>query len=173
MRISRGLLLFWTAFLLLVTWTTGWAAPPGPAPGANAPVVRRSVRADFDQVWDDLTAALNDRGLVISSISHVGEMLARTGKALGAKKKIFARAKVMEFCSAVISRRMMEANPHYIAFCPYQIMVYSLPDEPGLVYLAYRRLLWGKGADPKALNPVEALLDGLVREVIDTQKEYQ
>ncbi len=70
---------------------------------ARPPVVIKSVLADYDQVWDDLTAALNNRGLVISSVSHVGEMLTRTGKALGQTKAIFARARVMEFCSAVTS----------------------------------------------------------------------
>jgi len=144
-----------------------------PAPAKENPVVVHSVVADYDQVWDDLTAALNNRGLVISSVSHVGQMLARTGKALKQEKKLFARAKVMEFCSAVISRKMMSANPHYIAFCPYQIMVYSLPDNPGKVYLAYRHLLWGRGADSQALQPVEELLDGLISEVIATQQEYQ
>ncbi|NOX25140.1 MAG: DUF302 domain-containing protein [Deltaproteobacteria bacterium] len=139
----------------------------------DKPVVIRSVTADYDQVWDDLTTALNNRGLVISSVSHVGTMLERTGKALGQNKKIFARAKVMEFCSAVISRKMMENNPHYIAFCPYQIMVYSLPDDPGRVYLAYRRLFWGNVKDRTVLKTVENMLSSLINEVIETQKQYQ
>ena len=55
--------------------------------------------------------ALDGRGLVVSSISYVGEMLERTGKDLGRTKKIYGKANVMEFCSAVISRDMMEKNP--------------------------------------------------------------
>ncbi|NOX81185.1 MAG: DUF302 domain-containing protein [Deltaproteobacteria bacterium] len=139
------------------------------------PVVIRSVVGNYDQIWDDLTTALNNRGLVISSVSHVGEMIERTGKALNQNRKIFARAKVMEFCSAIISRKMMEQNPHYIAFCPYQIMVYSLPDNPGKVYLSYRRLYWGntKGKDRAVLKTVENLLSGLINEVIETEKQYQ
>ncbi|MFW8601803.1 DUF302 domain-containing protein [Desulfobacterota bacterium M19] len=140
---------------------------------ARPPVVIRSVLADYDQVWDDLTTALNNRGLVISSVSHVGEMLTRTGKALGQTKPIFARARVMEFCSAVISRKMMEDNPHYIAFCPYQIMVYTLPAEPGRVYLSFRRLYWGKVKNRQSLQRVENLLSSLIKETIETQKEYQ
>jgi len=170
---SAPLLGLFVLQLLFLSGPLQAAKPPGPPATQEKPVVIRSVQADYDQVWDDLTTALNNRGLVISSVSHVGEMLARTGKALKATKKLFARAKVMEFCSAVISRKMMSANPHYIAFCPYQIMVYSLPDKPGTVYLAYRHLLWGKGADRQALQPVEKLLDGLISEVIETQQEYQ
>lgn len=138
------------------------------------PVVIRSVIGNYDQIWDDLTTALNNRGLVISSVSHVEEMIKRTGRALNQNKKIFARAKVMEFCSAIISREMMEKNPHYIAFCPYQIIVYSLPDNPNKVYLSYRRLYWGNNLkDRKVLKTVENLLSSLINEVIETQKQYQ
>lgn len=139
------------------------------------PVVIRSVIGNYDQIWDDLTTALNNRGLVISSVSHVEEMIKRTGRALNQNKKIFARAKVMEFCSAIISRKMMEKNPHYIAFCPYQIIVYSLPDNPNKVYLSYRRLYWGntKDKDRAVLKTVENLLSSLINEVIETEKQYQ
>ncbi len=137
------------------------------------PVVLRSVAGDYDQVWDDLTMALNDRGLVVSSVSHVGEMLERTGKVLKRDKKIFSRAKVMEFCSALLSRQMMEKNPHYIAFCPYQIMVYSLPEDPSKVYLAYRRLRWKDARGRGVLGAVEKLLDGLINETVEAQQLYQ
>jgi uncharacterized protein (DUF302 family) len=171
-----------TALLLIIipallAALSGCARPRPAAPQATQtvqkPVVIRSVRADYDQVWDDLSTALNSRGLVISSVSHVGTMLARTGKALGQSRKIFARARVMEFCSAIISRKMMEDNPNYIAFCPYQIMVYSLPDDPGRVYLAYRRLFWGNVKNRKVLQTVEDLLAGLINDVVETQQQYQ
>ena len=38
-------------------------------------VVIYAVEGDYDDVWDDLKMALGDRGLVISTISHVGEMI--------------------------------------------------------------------------------------------------
>lgn len=171
MRYLYSGLLLATIFFLSTSLAAGGqhTRPPDPA----GPVVVHSVTADYDQVWDDLTAALTNRGLVISSVSHVGEMLRRTGKALGARQQLFARANVMEFCSAIISRQMMQANPHYIAFCPYQIMVYSLPDSPGTVYLSYRRLLWDKVRDRAPLQAVENLLEGLVNEVIEMQQEYR
>jgi len=175
----RNMALRLILFPLLLLAFSGCVRPSADVRQATAqeeerpPVVIRSVVADYDQVWDDLTTALNSRGLVISSVSHVGEMLERTGKALNQNTKIFARAKVMEFCSAVISRKMMEKNPHYIAFCPYQIMVYSLPDDPGKVYLAYRRLLWGNVKDRQVLTAVEKLLAGLINDVVETQKQYQ
>ncbi|HHN64222.1 MAG TPA: hypothetical protein ENK09_02525, partial [Nitrospirae bacterium] len=35
------------------------------------PVVIKSVRGNFDDVWESLKMALNERGLVVSSVSHV------------------------------------------------------------------------------------------------------
>ncbi len=135
------------------------------------PVVIRSVSGDFDSVWEDLKTALGDRGLVVSSVSHVGEMLDRTGKALGRTKKIFGRARVLEFCSAVVSRDMMEKDPHFIAFCPYQIAVYTLPGQEGKVYLSYRRFIWNDESGKSARAEVEKLLRGIVRDVIKMQTE--
>ncbi len=136
-------------------------------------VVIKSVRGNFDDVWDSLKFALNQRGMVISSVSHIREMLDRTGKALGRTKKIYGRAKVMEFCSAVISRNMLERNPHFISFCPYQIMVYTLPDNDQRVYLSYRRLIWNNNQDRDVLDVVEKLLHDLVQDVIDEYGEYK
>ncbi len=139
----------------------------------DKPVVIQSVYGDYDEIWDDLKMALNERGLVISSVSHVGEMIERTGKALGRNRKIYGKAKVMEFCSAVISRNMLEKNPHYLSFCPYQIMVYTLPDDERKVYLSYRHLIWRDKGDDDVLEAVEDLLNEMVNEVIELHKEYR
>ncbi len=139
----------------------------------NEPVVIKSVNAEFDEVWESLKMALNDRGLVISSVSHVGEMLERTGRALNRTKRVFGNAKVMEFCSAVLSRNMLERNPHFIAFCPYQIMVYTLPEDETRVYLAYRRLIWKDDKDRDVLQAVERLLEDLINEVIQEYGEFK
>lgn len=135
------------------------------------PVVIYSVNADYDEIWKGLEIALNDRGLTVSSVSHVGEMLERTGKELGRTKKIFGKANVMEFCSAVISRDMLEKNPHFLAFCPYQIMVYTLPDDEKKVYLSYRRLIWKDDSGKDVLDPVEKLIEDLINDVIDMYKK--
>lgn len=135
------------------------------------PVVVYSVHADYDEVWKGLEMALNERGLTVSSVSHVGEMLERTGKELGRTKKIFGKANVMEFCSAVISRDMMEKDPHFLAFCPYQIMVYTLPDDEKKVYLSYRRLIWKDDSGKDVLDPVEKLVEDLINDVIEMYKK--
>ncbi len=68
-------------------------------------------------------AAIVGRGLVIDYVSHVGEMLARTGADVGSDVELFAAADVFLFCSAVTSRNVMEADPMNIAYCPYGIFV--------------------------------------------------
>jgi len=72
----------------------------------------------FDDVRDDIEMAITDRGMVVNNISHVGEMLERTGKDLGYRSQIFLKAEVLEFCSAVVSRKIMKADPDNIVFCP-------------------------------------------------------
>ncbi|MDA8214623.1 MAG: DUF302 domain-containing protein [Nitrospiraceae bacterium] len=135
------------------------------------PVVIYSVYADYDEIWKGLETALNERGLTVSSVSHVGEMLERTGRELGRTKKIFGKANVLEFCSAVISRDMMERNPHFLAFCPYQIMVYTLPDDEKKVYLSYRHLIWKDDSGKDVLGPVEKLVEDLINDVIEMYKK--
>jgi len=165
--------------LILILSVTGCAGLRGSATtgdyssSCKEPVVIKSVNGTFEDVWESLKMALNERGLVVSSVSHVGEMLDRTGKALNRTKQIYGQAKVMEFCSAVISRNMLERNPHFISFCPYQIMVYTLPDNENRVYLSYRRLIWRDSKDRDVLEAVERLLEGLVNDVVQEYGEYK
>ena len=135
------------------------------------PIVHYSAKARFADVRDDLANAITNRGLVIDNTSHVGAMLDRTGKDLGKTKKIFGEDQglVFSFCSAVVSRATMEADPFNIVFCPYSLAVYSTVYDPGTVHVAYRRPLRA-GGNPNsqaALREVEKLLDGIAREALN------
>jgi len=122
---------------------------------------------NFEDVRDDVEMAITDRGMVINNVSHVGEMLARTGKDLGDSKQVFIKAEALEFCSAVVSRKMMEPDPDNIVFCPYVIAVYVVPEKPGEVRIAYRKpLVVGSPASQKALEAVDDLLSGIVRDAL-------
>ena len=132
------------------------------------PVVSYSKRAKFEDVRDDLKAAIEGKGLVIDYHSFVGRMLERTGKDVGSGKKLYADAQAFVFCSAVLSRKTMEADAANAAFCPYSIMVYATAQDPGTVHVAYQRP-WrpdGSAASKAALREVEALLDGLAKEAV-------
>jgi uncharacterized protein (DUF302 family) len=95
-------------------------------------------------------------------------MLERTAQDVGAAKKLYADAQAFVFCSAVLSRKTMEADPANAALCPYSITVYATAQDPGTVHVAYRRP-WrpdGSAASKAALEAVEALLDDIAREAL-------
>lgn len=127
-----------------------------------------SIKAgNFSDVRDDVEMAITDRGLVVNNVSHVGEMLERTGKDLGDGKQVFIKAEALEFCSAVVSRKMMEADPDNIVFCPYVISVYVVPGKPHEVRIAYRKpQITGSPASQKALKAVDELLSGIVKDAL-------
>ena len=100
-------------------------------------------------------AAIIGKGLVIDYRSHVGEMLNRTAADVGSAVKVYDNADVFLFCSAVLSRKVMEADPMNIAHCPYGIFVM---DREGAVSIGYRQMPEGP------MQEVQALLDAISRE---------
>ena len=86
----------------------------------------------FDGSFEDATFAVESaivgQGLVVDYVSHVGEMLNRTGPDVGSDKVIFKNADIFLFCSALISRQVMEADPMNITHCPYGIFVMETDD---------------------------------------------
>ena len=116
------------------------------------------VSYDLDGTFDDATFgvenAIVNRGLVVDHVSQVGEMLNRTQADVGGED-IFAQAAVYLFCSAVVSRQVMEADPDNIAFCPYGVFV---AERDGQVRVGYRTYPDGP------MDAVESLLDEIARE---------
>lgn len=147
-----------TVFIMTTAGIAGAAAPD---------IAIHSIWGKYDDVKERVTFALENRGIVLSYTARVGNMLERTGKDLGRRRQIYAQAEVLEFCSAALSRDTMEADPHNIAFCPYAIAIYTLPQESGKVYVSYRKpVAVGTPQSIKALRAVETLLEGIVREAL-------
>lgn len=113
----------------------------------------------FDGSFEDATFAVENaivgQGLVIDYVSHTGDMLNRTGADVGSSARIFDAADIFLFCSAVLSRKMMEADPMNISQCPYGLFV---ADQGGEVVVGYRHYPDGD------MQEVQALLDSLARE---------
>lgn len=109
-----------------------------PASHADAWMEKAKTTASFEDTRDAIVSAIESRGMVISTISHIGKMLERTGIDLGTSRQIFTQAQIVEFCSARLSRQITERDPHNIVLCPFAISVYTLPGEPG-TWVAYRR----------------------------------
>lgn len=129
------------------------------------PVVTYSKSAKFEDVRDELKLAIESKGLVIDSELYINKMLERTGKDVGSTRKVYADAQAFIFCSALLSRKTMEADPANIAQCPYSMVVYTTAQAPDQVHVAYRRP-WrpdGSAASRTALMDVERLLDGIAK----------
>lgn len=123
---------------------------------------------EYPVIRDNLEQAIIGRGLVITGVSHVADMLARTGIDLGSTRQVYIHAEVLEFCSATLSRRMMEADPSNIVFCPYGIAIYERADQPGKIYLAHERLQGrGSGDVSETMKEIDALLDSIIREALE------
>lgn len=129
-------------------------------------ITLRKVKAAFEDVALDLSDAIINRGYKIDHKAYIGKMLERTGPDVGSTKPIYKDAETVQFCSALLSREMMEADPDNIAFCPYVIFYYERSDEPGTVYVGYRELGEGTSDASKiALEKVRTLLDEIIGEV--------
>lgn len=158
-RMSRGAALIAAALAL-------FAAPVHAQGAAGQYVAIYSVEGDFEDLRLDLENAIINRGLVIDYEAFVGDMLNRTAEDVGAERRIYTRADTLQFCSAILSRRTMEADPANLAFCPYIVFIYEEADAEGTVHVGYRRLPEAGDEESRAaLFEVNALLDEIVRDV--------
>jgi uncharacterized protein (DUF302 family) len=119
---------------------------------------------EYDGAFEDATfgveSAIVNRGLVIDFTSNVGDMLARTKEDVGGTEDLFDGAQVFLFCSATLSRKVMEADLANIGYCPYGVFV-AQPTEGGPVRIGYRTMPEGP------MKEVEALLDAIAQEAAD------
>ncbi|WP_425044775.1 DUF302 domain-containing protein [Primorskyibacter sp. S87] len=131
---------------------------------AQAAVAQDAVTYSVDQSFDDvefgLESAIVDRGLVIDAVSHVGDMLERTRADVGSDVVLFKKANVYSFCSASLSRKVMEIDPMNIQYCPYGIFIAEMPDSPEKAIIGYRVMPDGP------MKEVEAMLDEITRAAI-------
>lgn len=126
--------------------------------GAADDVTLYEVEGSFDDATFGVETAITNRGLVVDWVSHVGDMLNRTGADVGSDVRIFEKADIFLFCSAILSREVMEADPLNLAHCPYAVFAYEAGDGSGDVYVGYRHMPEGE------MQKVQALLDEIARE---------
>ncbi len=128
----------------------------------GAAAADEAVTYPFDGTFDDAAFAVENaiigKGLVIDYVSHTGEMLARTAADVGSDVDLFTEADIYLFCSATLSREVMEADPMNIAHCPYGIFVTERDAE---VQIGYRTYPGGP------MQKVQALLDAIVQDALE------
>ena len=124
---------------------------------------RRLATRDYSLAREVLVEAIEDEGLVLSSVSNFGDMLRRTdadlGHGAGAR---FSHAEVFAFCSARVAARLVLEAPERIAWCPLTIALYQ-EDPAAPVRLAFRP----PGGDSPGARDGLALLERLAGRVED------
>lgn len=122
-------------------------------------------KASFADAKLDLSDAITKRGLVVDFNGNVGRMLERTGKDVGSTKPLYKDAEYLTFCSAQLSRQMMEADAANGGYCPFVMFIYEADARPGEVVIGYRRMpQTGNPASLKAFSAINALLEGIASE---------
>ena len=96
--------------------------------------------SSFGDVMEGLQSAIQERGMYINNVMHMGEMLERTGRDLGLGEPVFLKAESIEFCSAGLSHRMTHENPARVVNCPFIVAAYVLAKEPDKTYVVYREI---------------------------------
>jgi uncharacterized protein (DUF302 family) len=117
--------------------------------------------SSFGDVIDGLKLAIQERGMYINNVMHMDEMLERTGKDLGMDETIYTHAQSIEFCSALLSRKMTAEDPTRIVNCPFIIAVYTLPDEPDTTYVVHRRIPAEETDASPVMREVADMLQGV------------
>lgn len=140
------------AFLLITLFLVG-----APSLAADEYAVYESD-SGFSDVMDGLKLAIEERGMFINNVMHMNEMLERTGEDLGLGGPLFGEAESIEFCSALLSRKMISEDPRRIINCPFIIAVYTLPEQPDTTYVAHRKVPESEIKGSEAMAEVAAML---------------
>lgn len=145
-----------------LTLTVAATLTSGAALAAGDDVVTRTTEADFADVALAVQDGIINRGYTIDYHGFIGDMLKRTAGDVGANKQLYKDAEFFTFCSAVVSRSVMEGDIGDIAYCPYVVFVYEDASTEGTVTVGFRQLPAGGARDQ-----VNELLTGIVEEAAE------
>lgn len=92
----------------------------------------------------------------------------RTEAGGSAPESTFVQSEVIEFCSARLSRKMTDADPANVIFCPYSIALYTTSADPKTVHISYLQLSRiGSEQSRPVLEEVEEMLAQIVSEATE------
>jgi len=136
----------------------------GPVSASDAVTYTRKG-ATYEDVRLDLENAIIKEGLKIDYTGNIAAMLQRTGADVGSNQPVYQNAEFFTFCSAKLSRAMMEADPANMAQCPYVVFMYQRAATVKEVTVGYRKVaVAGRGA--KTLEEINKLLDKVVKAAV-------
>lgn len=133
-------------------------------PDASDGIVIVEFAGTHADIREQLVFSIEQRGLAVSNVAPVGEMLSRTRADFGVARDVYGSAEIVQFCSARTAHAAARVDPRLLLICPYSIAVYTLADTPGRVYVGYRQpALPGLGASADAvLAQARTLLEEIV-----------
>ncbi len=158
----RGLARTLVVCTLLVASSVVRAETPGD-------LVTKEIAGTYEDVRAQLVFAIEERGLNVTNVADIGQMLERTGKDFGVMTPVYRHASVVQFCSARLSHGAAGADPRAIALCPISIAVYELTAAPERVQIVFRRM--NVGGISGALADVFRQAEKLVAEIVESAAE--
>lgn len=124
-----------------------------------------------DGVYADTLEAVKEiiqgRGINIAHTLPPSEMLERTGPAFGITEQVLKNGEIIEFCSAKISHKLIQANSENITLCPFTISVYVLTSDPANVRMTFRRPHVLDEGSRQAVDEMTQLVMGIIKEAAD------
>jgi uncharacterized protein (DUF302 family) len=120
------------------------------------------TQSSFADVATGIENAIVNRGFKVDYHGFIGDMLKRTASDVEAGKALYKDAEFFTFCSAVVSRKVMEADIGDIAYCPYVVFAYVTAETPGAVTVGFRML--PDGGERDAVN---ALLTDIIKDAAE------
>jgi len=128
---------------------------------AAGPYAVYESESDFETVMEGAKAAIQERGMYINNVMHMSEMLDRTGKDLGLGGKVYEHAESIEFCSAILSRKMTEEDPNRIVNCPFILSIFTLPGQTEKTFVVHRAIPEAEIAGSEVMAEVAEMLQGV------------
>ncbi len=132
-------------------------------------VIQRSVEAEFADVRVDIESAIMNGGYVVDYQANIGDMLKRTAADVGSTESVYLHAETWQFCSSILSRATMVADPSNIAHCPYVVFAYETEASPGTVVVGFRA---HAGDGDAASNASLVAVDEALTEVIEEATQF-
>lgn len=129
---------------------------------ADSGVSTQSTDQTFEEATQSLQDAIVNQGFKIDYHGHISDMLDRTADDVGATRTIYTGAEIFTFCSAVLSRKVMEQDPADIAYCPYVLFVFQEAGNQESVTIGFRQLPSGGARDE-----VNAVLSDIIETASD------
>ena len=146
--------------LLAATMAVFFLANAAHAAGDDVKTIESD--AAFADVTSGIENAIVNRGFKVDYHGFIGDMLKRTASDVDAGKALYKDAEFFTFCSAVVSRKVMEGDIGDIAYCPYVVFAYETADKPGAVTVGFRML--PEGGERDAVN---TLLSDIIKDAAE------